>query len=266
MGGDRLMMADQVRIHLEELGMTEAASVLDHRAEQASKNSWSYIEFVDRLLVEELTARRQRSLETRTRLARVPRGKTLDAFDFEAQPGVDEQLIRDLATLSFLDRTDNVCLLGPPGVGKTHLAVALALRALEEGYTAYFTTLDRMIVDLKKAEAEHKLEKRFRAYLKPKALVVDEMGYLPLDRDGANLLFQLVSRRYERGSILLTSNKGYGDWASFLGDPVLAAAILDRLLHHSVTVNIRGDSYRLRLRDKAGLETVPPAGEVRNTR
>ena len=258
-------MLDGVRTHLEELGMTHAALVLDHRAEQASKNSWSYIEFVDHLLTEEIEARRQRSLETRTRLARIPRGKTLEAFDFDAQPGVDQQLIRELATLSFLDRTDNVCFLGPPGVGKSHLAVSLALRALKEGYTAYFTTLDRLIMDLRKAQAEQLLDKRFRTYLKPRVLVIDEMGYLPLDREGANLLFQLVARRYERGSILLTSNKSYGDWGNFLGDSVIAAAILDRLLHHSVTVNIRGESYRLRGRKRAGLSTPPPTKEVNNS-
>lgn len=252
------MNLEIVQSRLNELGLTQAAKVINSRAEQAVKSNWSYIEFVERLFTEELAAKKERSLKTRTRLARIPAIKTLSDFDFDAQPGVDQQVINELATLTFIDRVDNVCFLGPPGVGKSHLAIGLALRALEEGYTAYFTTLDRMILDLKWAEANHNLDRRFRVYLKPRVLVLDEIGYLPLDRASANLLFQLISRRYERGSTIVTSNKSYGDWASFLGDPVLASAILDRLLHHSVTVNIKGESYRLMNRRRAGLVTVPP--------
>lgn len=162
-----------------------------------------------------------------------------------------------MATLNFLDRTDNVCFLGSPGVGKSHLAIGLALRALEEGYTAYFSTLDSLIADLKHGASNNTLERKFRKYLKPKVLVLDEIGYLPLDKEASNLLFQLVSHRYEHGSIVLTSNRSYGDWGTFLGDTVLATAILDRLLHHSITVNIRGESYRLRNRRKAGHSTTP---------
>ncbi len=247
------MILETAISRLEELGLFQAASVLDNRAEQASKSDWSYVEFIDQLLQEEVVARRERSLRTRTRLAKIPAMKTLDSFDFAAQPNVDQKLINELATLSFLDRTDNVLFLGPPGVGKSHLAIGLALRALEEGYTAYFVTLDRLITELKHAAANEKLDKQLKKYLKPKLLVLDEVGYLPLEQHDANLLFQLVSRRYEKGSIILTSNKSYGDWAEFLGDPVIAAAILDRLLHHSVTVNIRGESYRLKDRRKAGI-------------
>ena len=247
---------------LEELGLDQAALVLESKAEQAAKGNWSYIEFLIRLLEEEVAVRRKRSLAPRTRLAKVPANKTLANFDFDAQPSIDKRLIAELSTLTFLDRADNILLLGPPGVGKSHLAAALALRALEEGHTAYFITLNQLMNNLQDADVNNKLEKRIRAYLKPKVLVIDEVGYLPLDRAKANLLFQLISRRYEKGSIILTSNKSYGDWGDFLGDPVLAAAILDRLLHHSITVNIKGESYRLRERRKAGVSPVPPNKEV----
>ncbi|NMB41038.1 MAG: IS21 family transposase [Firmicutes bacterium] len=246
-----------VRIH-----GTTASLILESKAEQAVKGNWSYIEFLNRLLEEEVVVRRKRSLVTRTRLAKVPATKTLASFDFDAQPSIDKRLIEELSTLSFLDRADNILLLGPPGVGKTHLAAALALRSLEEGYTAYFITLSKLMNTLQDAEANNKLEKRIRTYLKPKVLVIDEVGYLPLNRSMANLLFQLISRRYEHGSIILTSNKSYGDWGDFLGDSVLAAAILDRLLHHSITINIKGESYRLRDRTKAGVSQVPPTKEV----
>ena len=248
---------------LEELGLDQAALILESKAEQAAKGNWSYIEFINRLLEEEVAVRRKRSLVTRPRLAKVPANKTLANFDFDAQPSIDKRLIAELSTLSFLDRADNILLLGPPGVGKSHLAAALALRALEEGHTAYFITLNQLMTSLQDADVNNMLEKRIRTYLKPKLLVIDEVGYLPLDRAKANLLFQLISRRYEKGSIILTSNKSYGDWGDFLGDPVLAAAILDRLLHHSITINIKGESYRLRERRKAGVSQVPPTKEVR---
>lgn len=256
------MNMEMVYSFLEELGLDQAAGVLESKAEQAAKGNWSYIEFLHWLLEEEVASRRKRSLKTRIRLAKLPANKTLTNFDFEAQPSIDQRLIAELATLSFLDRADNILLLGPPGVGKTHLAVALALRALEEGHTACFVTLNDLMINLQKADQTNKLEKRIRAYLKPKLLVIDEVGYLPLDRAKSNLLFQLISRRYEKGSIILTSNKSYGDWGSFLGDPVMAAAILDRLLHHSITINIKGESFRLRERKKAGISFVPPIKEM----
>jgi DNA replication protein DnaC len=162
-----------------------------------------------------------------------------------------------LRTLRFVHEASNVILLGPPGVGKTHLSVALAEAAIQSGFGAYFMTAHDLVTDLGRAYREGRLDRRMRVYLAPRVLIIDEMGYLPLDDLGATIFFQLVSARYERGSIILTSNKSYGDWGSIFGDPIIATAILDRLLHHSTTINIRGESYRLKDRRKAGLFPRP---------
>jgi len=177
-------------------------------------------------------ARRSRYLRARLQLAHLPFVKTFDQFDFSFQPSIDEKQIRELRSLRFLHEASNVILLGPPGVGKTHLNVALAEATIQSGFGAYFITAHDLVADLGRAYREGRLDRRMRVYLAPKVLIIDEMGYLPLDELGATILFQLVSARYERGSIILTSNKSYGDWGSIFGDPIIATAILDRLLHH----------------------------------
>lgn len=252
------LVEERVRLSLERLRLHRMAEVLDGVCERASRSELSYLDFLDQLLEEEQTARYQRNVEIKTRLAGLPYHKTMAQFDWGFQPSLDKKQIAELMTLRFIEAGDNVLLLGPPGVGKTHIAVALALEAIAKGYTAYFMTMQRLVDYL--SDGSEPVSVRMRILMRPKLLIVDEVGYLPLNHQAANYFFELVSRRYERGSIILTSNKSYGDWGSIFPEVTIASAILDRLLHHSYTISIRGDSYRLKEKRRAGLfQKVEPA-------
>jgi DNA replication protein DnaC len=238
---------------LSKLKLDHLAAQLDTVCEQAAKRELGYREFLTDALGAEWQGRHLKGVETRLAQARLPWVKTLEQFDFSFQPSVDRKVVRELAGLGFVERAENVVLLGPPGVGKTHLALALGIKAIEAGHSALFLTLETLMTRLKRAQVENRLERQMQQFVYPKVLLIDEIGYLPLSREEASLFFRLITRRYERASLILTSNKSFVDWGEIFGDQVLATAILDRLLHHATTLNIKGESYRLKEKRKAGL-------------
>lgn len=244
----------QVEHTLERLGLKTMAAQLGQEAEVAAREEISYVQFLGRLLEAEEGTRQTRWMNTRMALAGFPYRKTLADFDFSFQPAVDERLIRELASLSFIDRHENIILLGPPGVGKTHLAVALGIQALHRHTSVYYTTAHDLVTHLRQAQQRGTFTKRLAVYNRPGLLIIDELTYAPFDPPDAMNFFRLVSERYEKGSMILAANRSYGEWGQLFQDPVLATAILDRMLHHSVTINIKGGrSYRLREKENAGV-------------
>ena len=243
---------------LTRLKLSHLAQRLEQVLQDAAQRELSYAAFLETILTEELQGKDHKLLQLRVTLAKVPMVKTLDAFDFAFQPALDKRSLLDLAACRYVAHGENVLLLGPPGVGKSHLAIGLGVKACEAGLRTLFVPVATMLRDLKLAWEQNRLEERLKTYLFPKVLVLDELGYFPLDRTGATLFFQLIARRYERGSILLTSNLPFANWGDLLGDPILATAVLDRLLHHSHIFNIKGESYRLKEKRKAGLLTQLP--------
>jgi DNA replication protein DnaC len=261
------MATDLLAEQMKRLKLVRTAEQLPLLLQEASKRELSYSDFLSEVVSSELAAKHERHTQMKTSMARFPFQKTIESFDFKFQPSIDPKVIRELGTGRFIANAENILLLGPPGVGKTHLSVGIGLKACALGYRTAFVTASGLVQSLVRAHTENRLEEKLKQLVQPKLLVIDEIGYLPIERLGANLFFQLVSRRYERGSILLTSNQGLGGWGQVFGDQVIATAILDRLLHHSTIINIKGESYRLKEKRKAGLLTRSEAytGEAAST-
>ncbi|MEK6385770.1 MAG: IS21-like element helper ATPase IstB [Paraburkholderia tropica] len=246
---------ERLTVLCKQLNLLHLPTQIAHLGQMAAKRELGYLDFLEQALKDEAMARAERMRRMLTRLAGFPAIKTLDEFDFEFALGVPKALVLELGSLAFVERAENVVLLGPSGVGKTHLAVALGYRATQAGFRTRFITAADLLMQLTTALRRNQLEETIKRITKPyKLLIIDEMGYLPMDREQANLLFQVVAKRYETGSLVLTSNLPFGQWdQTFADDATLTAALLDRLLHHAHVVPISGDSYRLKEKRQAGM-------------
>ncbi len=239
------LVLNRIESNLTRLRLPKIREILEPVLKTAENQDKSYLSFLDELLEEEVAAKEQRRIETSLKISGLPFIKSIDEFDFTFQPKLDRQKVMSLFDLTFIQQKGNVIFLGPPGVGKTHLAVSLALKACQFGMSIYFTNMEDLIKKLRK-DHEAGRPGKGRSYYKSSLVVVDEVGYTPISREECNLFFRFVANRYEKASTIVTSNKAFSDWTELFQDPIIVTAVLDRLLHHSVVINIKGNSYRLK--------------------
>ncbi len=252
---------ERLERHLTRLKLVSTRERLDTLLETGAKGEMSFLEFLDHVIREEVQSKDQKRARMRIQMAKFPLDRRLEDYDFSLQPSLDRRLVAELETGRYLANATNVLLLGPPGVGKTHLAIALGRKAIEQGYSCRFIHAADLVHQLGKADQHGALDEALGVFARPHLLIVDELGYLPLERQAGHLVFHLVRKRYERGSLMMTSNQPIGAWGEMLADEVVATAILDRLLHHSHIVTIKGESYRLREKRRAGVVPSPEGAD-----
>ena len=240
-----ILVLNRIESNLTRLRLPKIREILEPVLKTAENQDKSHLSFLDELLEEEVAAKEQRRIETSLKISGLPFIKSIDEFDFTFQPKLDRQKVMSLFDLTFIQQKGNVIFLGPPGVGKTHLAVSLALKACQFGMSIYFTNMEDLIKKLRK-DHEAGRPGKGRSYYKSSLVIVDEVGYTPISREECNLFFRFVANRYEKTSTIVTSNKAFSDWTELFHDPIIVTAVLDRLLHHSVVINIKGNSYRLK--------------------
>lgn len=239
---------ERIKNNLDTLGMKNTLTIIDNYLEQAIYEKKNIVDILDHILTEEAKSKKSRAVENQIKMSGFPYKKTLDMFNFDFQPSINREQIMELATMRFVENKENVVFLGTPGVGKTHLAVALGMIAAEHRYSTYYINCHNLITQLNKAYYENRLQERLKNFAKYKVLIIDEIGYLPMDIQGANLFFQLIAKRYERNTTIFTSNKAFSAWNEVFSDITIASAILDRILHHCQVISIKGESYRLKER------------------
>ena len=245
------MKKQTIEDYLKALSLHKIANIYQQESENATKMKLSYQQYLERLLQQEVLSKVEKSINRKIQIASFPAVKRLEEFDFSFQPKLDEKLIRELANLNFLNQAKNIIFLGPPGVGKTHLAISFGIKACLERKRVSFYTAEKLIQELVADEISNSLQKKLDSISKIDLLIIDELGYIQLSKKTATLFFQLIAKRYEKGSIIITSNRPFENWGEIFNDDVVASSILDRLLHHSYPFFIQGKSFRLKnLSDK----------------